>query len=153
MRDKERDVTLYTIGFTKWSAESFFGTLRGAAVRTVLDTRLHRDGQLSGFAKVPDLPYFLDRLAHSEYVALPSLAPAAAMLKSYRAKQLSWDEYARAYRELLEMRRPEREMDPALLDRACLLCSEHLPQHCHRTIAAEYLRDAFAAARIEIVHL
>jgi uncharacterized protein (DUF488 family) len=146
--------TLYTIGFTKTTAEEFFRKLREAGVETVLDTRIHRDGQLSGFAKVPDLPYFLKQLARSEYRPLPQLAPTATLLKAYRDKELRWDEYAHAYRELLEERRPERDIDPALLDHACLLCSEDLPEHCHRRIAAEYLRDAFAATtHIEIVHL
>jgi hypothetical protein len=41
-----------------------------------------------------------------------------------------------------------------VLDGACLLCSEHAPDRCHRRLAAEYLRDAFASAgTIEIVHL
>lgn len=147
-------MTLYTIGFTKTTAEDFFRRLRGAGVRTVLDTRLHRDGQLSGFAKVPDLPYFLRELVRCEYHALPELAPAAELLKAYRDKRLSWDDYAQAYRELLAQRRPEREIDSALLDRGCLLCSEHSAEHCHRRIAAEYLREAFAdRTHIEIVHL
>ncbi|MDB5073533.1 MAG: hypothetical protein JWM87_4644 [Candidatus Eremiobacteraeota bacterium] len=147
-------MTLYTIGFTKTTAEQFFRILRDAGVKAVLDTRLHRDGQLSGFAKVPDLPYFLRQLARSEYKALPELAPAAPLLKAYRDKELSWDQYAHAYRDLLERRRPECEIDSALLDRGCLLCSEHSAEHCHRRIAAEYLRDAFAErAWIEIVHL
>lgn len=147
-------MTLFTIGFTKTTAENFFGRLRGAAVKTVLDVRLHRDGQLAGFAKVPDLPYFLAQLAGSAYEPCPILAPAPALLKAYRDKQLSWDEYARAYRALLVERAPERQIDPAALDRACLLCSEHSADRCHRRIAADYLRDAFApAASIEIVHL
>jgi uncharacterized protein YeaO (DUF488 family) len=147
-------VKLFTIGFTKTTAQDFFRRLRDARVKTVLDTRLHRNGQLSGFAKFPDLPYFLRQLARSEYEALPELAPAAQLLKAYRDKQLSWDEYAHAYRELLEQRRPEREIDSAQLDHGCLLCSEHSAQHCHRRIAAEYLRDMFAeTVRIDVVHL
>jgi uncharacterized protein YeaO (DUF488 family) len=145
---------LYTIGFTRTTAEEFFGKLRAAGVERVIDTRVRRDGQLSGFAKVPDLPYFLDRLAACDYEAVPSLAPTPALLKAYRDKQLTWDEYAQAYRELLQERRPEHDIDVALLDRGCLLCSEHSPERCHRRIAAEYLRDAFAGrAAIGVVHL
>lgn len=147
-------MTLFTIGFTKTTAERFFARLRSAEVRSVLDARLNRGGQLSGFAKWPDLPYFLRHLAGCRYEAPVSLAPAADLLQSYRAKQLSWDEYAFAYRALLEERRPEREIARAALDRACLLCSEHAPDRCHRRIAAEYLRDAFApSSAVEIVHL
>src|SRR4051812_26435606 len=52
-------MTLYTIGFTQSSAESFFGRLTGAGVRTVIDVRLNNTSQLAGFAKARDLPYLL----------------------------------------------------------------------------------------------
>ena len=147
-------MTLFTIGFTKTTAEEFFAKLRDAGVKTVLDARIHRDGQLSGFAKLPDLRYFLTELARSGYEPLTSLAPTASLLKSYRDKELSWEQYAQAYRKLLEERQPDRQIDPALLAHGCLLCSEKSPDKCHRRIAAEYLRDAFADThRIEIVHL
>ena len=147
-------MTLYTIGFTKTTAEQFFGRLRRAEVMTVLDTRLNRGGQLAGFAKVPDLPYFLRELANCGYDAVPALAPADDLIAAYRDRRLDWDAYAAGYRALLRERRPERDLSPAQLDSACLLCSEHAPDRCHRRLAAEYLRDAFApAGTIEIVHL
>ncbi len=143
-----------TIGFTKTTAECFFAKLTDAGVRTVLDTRLRTGGQLSGFAKTPDLPYFLRAVASIGYRHVPELAPTEDLLTLYRAKGLSWDEYAAAYRRLLEARRPERALDVALLDRACLLCSEHTADHCHRRVAAEYLREALGPdLDVEIVHL
>lgn len=145
---------LYTIGFTQTTAEGFFGRLQSAGIARVLDTRIHRDGQLAGFAKVPDLPYFLDRLTGIAYQPVPSLAPTPAMLKSYREKLLSWEGYAESYRDLLRERQPEKEIHASLLDGACLLCSEHTPERCHRRLAAEYLRDTLAGvAEIEIFHL
>jgi len=145
---------LFTVGFTQTTAETFFGKLRDAGIVRVLDTRIHRDGQLSGFAKVPDLPYFLAQLTDSAYQASPSLAPTAAMLKSYRERLLSWEQYAEAYRRLLHERKPEQGLTPAELDRACLLCSELAPSTCHRRLAAEYLQDAFRdCAELEVVHL
>lgn len=145
---------LYTIGFTQTTAEQFFSTLRAAGVSRVLDTRVNRCGQLSGFAKVPDFPYFLAELAAAGYEAVPSLAPMAELLQPYRAKALSWDEYAERYLVLLSERKPERTIDLATLDNACLLCSEHTPQCCHRRLAAEYLREALASrVEIEIIHL
>jgi uncharacterized protein YeaO (DUF488 family) len=69
-------------------------------------------------------------------------------------EELSWDEYAAAYRGLLEERRPERALDAASLDRGCLLCSEHTAEHCQRRLAAEYLREVLAPwVAVEIVHL
>jgi uncharacterized protein (DUF488 family) len=145
---------LFTIGFTQTTAEAFFGKLRDAGVLRVVDTRIHRDGQLSGFAKYPDLPYFLSQLTNSTYEQRIELAPTPAMLKAYRDKQLSWDEYAESYRQLLLDRKPEQNLEFANLQHACLLCSEHKPDKCHRRLAAEYLRDAVSAcADLQIIHL
>jgi uncharacterized protein (DUF488 family) len=147
-------IALTTIGFTRTTAEHFFAKLTDAGVRTVLDTRLRTGGQLSGFAKTPDLPYFLRTVAGIGYRHVPELAPTEDLLDRYRAKALSWDEYAAVYRRLLEERRPERALDVALLDRGCLLCSEHTADHCHRRLAAEYLREALhPKLEIGIVHL
>jgi uncharacterized protein YeaO (DUF488 family) len=102
-------VKLYTIGFTRTTAEEFFAKLRGAGIVRVIDARIRRDGQLSGFAKMPDFEYFLTKLTSSVYQQSPSLRPTPELLKSYRDKALSWDQYAEAYRNLLRERRPERE--------------------------------------------
>jgi uncharacterized protein (DUF488 family) len=53
---------LYTIGFTKKSAEAFFALLESGGVRRLLDIRLHPGGQLAGFTKQDDLAFFLRRL-------------------------------------------------------------------------------------------
>jgi uncharacterized protein (DUF488 family) len=42
-------------------------------------------------------------------------------------------------------------LDPALMDGACLLCSEALPHHCHRRLVAEYLRAKWRG--VEVVDL
>lgn len=145
---------LYTIGFTQTTAENFFGKLRSAGVARLMDTRTRRDGQLSGFAKVPDLLHFLGRLTDCTYQPMPSLAPPSEMLKSYRSKLWTWEQYADLYRGLLRERKPERDIGSAVLDRACLLCSERSSHRCHRRLAAEYLQETFAAeVEIELIHL
>jgi uncharacterized protein (DUF488 family) len=149
-----RTLALSTIGFTRTTAERFFGQLAAAGVRTVLDVRLRTGGQLSGFAKVPDLPFLLRAVAGIGYRHVAELAPTAEMLDRYRADRSGWDRYAAAYRELLEQRRPERALDPELLDHACLLCSEPTAERCHRRLAAEYLREALQPALdLDVVHL
>jgi len=47
---------IFTIGFTKSSAEHFFGRLKKAGVRNILDVRLNNLSQLAGFAKRDDWP-------------------------------------------------------------------------------------------------
>ena len=68
--------TLFTIGFTQKTAEQFFGLLQDAGVQRAIDIRENRVGQLSGFAKYPDIAFFLDRLLGIEYVYEPLLAPS-----------------------------------------------------------------------------
>lgn len=145
---------LYTIGSAQTSAEDFFGKLSDAGVTRLIDTRLHSGGQLSGFAKVPDLLYFLRRLTECAYLPMPSLAPTSAMLQSYRRRLWSWAHYADTYTRLLRERKPERDLGSSVIDNACLLCSEHSPSRCHRRLAAEYLQEVFAAQiTLEVIHL
>ena len=66
---------LYTIGFTRKSAETFFTQLKQSGVRTLIDTRLNNRSQLSGFAKQNDLRYFLSEIGQIDYLHLPLLAP------------------------------------------------------------------------------
>jgi uncharacterized protein (DUF488 family) len=42
---------VFTIGFTRSSAEHFFNRLVSAGVRKVVDVRVHNTSQLAGFAK------------------------------------------------------------------------------------------------------
>ncbi len=41
---------LFTIGFTKKSAEEFFTHLQNAGVRRIVDIRLNNTSQIAGFA-------------------------------------------------------------------------------------------------------
>jgi uncharacterized protein (DUF488 family) len=146
---------LFTIGFTRTSAEHFFARLKQAGVRKLVDVRLNRTSQLAGFAKAGDLAYFTRALCGIETEAMPELAPTAEMLATYRAARAAgaataWPDYTRAFRDLIAERRIEI-LDRDQLDGACLLCSEALPHHCHRRIVAEYLREKWRD--VEVVDL
>src|SRR5260221_11412082 len=75
---------LSTIGFAGKTAQEFFALLKEAGVERLIDIRQNRGGQLSGYAKHPDLPYFLQEIARITYVHEPLLAPAPELLKTYR---------------------------------------------------------------------
>jgi uncharacterized protein (DUF488 family) len=66
---------IFTIGFTKKSAEQFFARLRNPEIRRLIDVRLNNVSQLAGFAKKDDLRFFAKAICAIEYVHLPSLAP------------------------------------------------------------------------------
>jgi uncharacterized protein (DUF488 family) len=138
-----------TIGFTKKSAEQFFAALRGAGVKRVVDVRLNNSGQLAGFTKKDDLAFFLRDILGAGYVHLPLLAPTQEMLDAYKKGGGAWDEYEKRFLDLMEKRRIESELDPAILADGCLLCSEDKPHHCHRRLVAEYLRGRWGDVSIE----
>jgi uncharacterized protein (DUF488 family) len=143
--------TLFTIGFTQKGAERFFTLLTGAGVRRVLDVRLYNRTQLAGFSKGPDLEYFLRVIGGIGYEALPELAPSPELFTFIKKEGGAWDAYAARYVALLRERGVERSLERARFAGACLLCAEHEPRHCHRRLAAEYLRDAWG--NLEIRHL
>ncbi|MFP3605126.1 DUF488 family protein [Paraburkholderia sp. SIMBA_053] len=146
------NIDVSTIGFTNKTAEKFFSLLRGAGVRTLLDVRLNNTSQLAGFAKKADLKFFLSELLGADFVELGDLAPEKGMLRRYQDKEMTWDSYADAYTELIAKRRVESNLDIALFDRGCLLCSEDKPHRCHRRLAVEYLNSRWGN-RLTVSHL
>ena len=143
---------LFTIGFTRSTAEHFFRRLADAGVRRVIDVRLNNTSQLSGFAKLPDLPWFLESIGGIGYRHEPLLAPERDMLDAYRKRKGDWAVYRERFVGLMARRRIEDRLDPEWLDGACLLCSEAQPHHCHRRLAAEYLQRKWDR-RMTIEHL
>lgn len=142
---------LFTIGFTKKNAEDFFTRLQRAGVRRVVDIRLNNTSQLAGFAKADDLKYFLKAIANIDYVHVPALCPTQDILDAFKKSKGSWVDYERSFNHLIESRDISGAVPRELLDRGCLLCSEDTPEHCHRRLVAEYLRDRWDD--VEIVHL
>jgi uncharacterized protein (DUF488 family) len=146
-------VILYTIGFTQKSAQQFFNLLLENGIRRLIDIRINPHGQLSGFARQEDLPYFLKELSGGcQYVYLPLLAPTKEMMNDFREKG-DWEQYVSRFEALMD----ERDI-PAALDRSifesvacCLLCSEATPEHCHRRLVAERLARSWPD--VQIVHL
>jgi uncharacterized protein (DUF488 family) len=127
---------LYTIGFTQKRAEVFFGLLHQYGVQRLVDIRLNPSGQLSGFAKQEDLPYFLSRLANGcQYVHLLELAPTKEILEDYRSG-LSWPDYEQRFQLLMDERRIPGALNQSDFQKlaSCLLCSEAKPEKCHRRL-------------------
>jgi uncharacterized protein (DUF488 family) len=140
---------IYTIGFTKKSAEQFFSLLKKARVGRVLDVRLNNVSQLAGFAKREDLAYFLRQICGAEYVHQPLLAPTQDMLDAYKKHKGSWEEYAPRFLTLMASRQIEDHIERSQFDTpTALLCSESTAEHCHRRLVLEYLREKWGEMRI-----
>ncbi len=144
-------IRIYTIGFTQKSAEQFFAKLINAGVKKIIDARLNNSSQLAGFAKKDDLRFFLKTLGNIDYSHMPVLAPTEDILAEYKKNKGDWTTYEKKFLTLMAERRIENIVIPAELDQTCLLCSEHLPEHCHRRLVAEYLKGKWG--NVEIVHL
>ena len=144
-------IRLFTIGFTKKSAEQLFTLLTKAGVLRVLDVRLNNTSQLAGFAKRDDLRYLLRAIAGIDYVHLPDLTPTADILDAYKKAKGPWSAYEPKFLDLIRDRRIEATLQRELFDRGCLLCSEDRPEQCHRRLVAEYLAEKWGG--VEIVHL
>jgi uncharacterized protein (DUF488 family) len=140
-----------TIGFTRTTAETFFRRISGTGLRRLVDVRLHNRSQLAGFAKQPDLTFFLQELCEVECIEEPLLAPADEAFSAYRSKEIDWDGYASRYIATIKERRIEETLAPLFSDGAVLLCSEAEPDRCHRRLAAEYL--AMCWQDVSITHL
>ncbi len=144
-------MTIYTIGFTKKSARSFFTKLQLSGAKRLVDVRLNNVSQLAGFAKRDDLQFFLESLCQMQYIHIPALAPTQDMLDAYKKKKGDWTIYEAKFLSLMEQRRIETTVSEAQMAEACLLCSEDTPEHCHRRLVAEYLRNKWHG--VEIRHI
>ena len=144
-------VRLFTIGFTKKSAEQFFTMLSKAGVKRVIDIRLHNVSQLAGFAKRDDLRFFLGAICGIDYLHMTELAPTQDILDRYKKKGGGWAAYEKDFLKLISDRRIEQKVSEELFHHGCLLCGEEAPDHCHRRLVAEYLREKWGG--LEIIHL
>jgi uncharacterized protein (DUF488 family) len=143
---------VYSIGFTQKAAEQFFGLLKERGIRRLLDVRLNNVSQLAGFAKREDLKYFLHEICDADYLYEPLLAPTQEILDAYKKKKGIWQEYERQFLSLMADREIEKKLDRALFSTpTVLLCSEPEPNHCHRRLVLEYLRDKWG--NLDIHHL
>lgn len=143
---------VFTIGFTKTSAERFFDRVKNAGVKSVLDVRLHNTSQLAGFAKSDDLAFFLKNICGARYEHYPMLAPTDDILKAFKKDKGDWFTYETAFMTLLQRRQIENIISPEELVDGCLLCSEDKPHHCHRRLVCDYLNAKWGGI-LKVRHL
>jgi uncharacterized protein (DUF488 family) len=116
-----------------------------------VDVRLNNVSQLAGFAKKEDLKYFLRTICGMEYLHLAELAPTQEMLDTYKKEKGDWAVYEGKFLDLMRARAVEKTVSREMLNESCLLCSEEKPEHCHRRLVVEYLREQWG--NVEAIHL
>lgn len=134
-------MTIYTIGFTHKTARKFFNLLVKNKVELLVDIRLNNSSQLAGFTKSADLEYFLDVIGKIAYLHYPLFAPTKELLKDFQAKKITWEQYKSEFESLLKTRNTLNDYKKQIgsYKSICLLCSEEKPEHCHRSLVAQYL--------------
>jgi len=142
---------VHTIGYEGHDSETFIWLLQKAGTRVLVDVRRSARSRNRGFAKSA-LEGFL-AAAGIEYVHRPELGvdPELRMalketgdFAAYRRKYLGHlrrqtDSLDRLYRLMVEQR-------------CCLMCVEHDPQRCHRSVLADHL-STMNGESISIRHL
>ena len=142
---------IYTIGFSKKSAQKFFSLLAQTTANKLIDIRLNNASQLAGFTKSKDLASFLEKILNWKYVYNPLLAPTKNLLHNYQKKEITWNDYEIEYLRIIEQRSILSIIKENEIINGVLLCSEDRPEQCHRRLLAEYLKRNWE--NIEIIHL
>ena len=145
-------ITLYTIGFTKKSAEQFFELLKQNGVKQLVDVRISNTSQLAGFAKGKDLDYFVRQICHIPYKHVADFAPTKHLLDRWHKQEVTWAEYEEIYTMMLKERDIIRKHGVKQFDGSCFLCSEEMPEQSHRRLLAEYMQK-HSVEEVKIVHL
>lgn len=147
---------LFTIGFTKKSANEFFTILRNNKVRNLVDIRLNNSSQLAGFSKGEDLKFFLEEFCAINYYHDLNFAPTKEILVDYKNKKINWNDYEELFNNLLLQRKINNwliEHYKLNFESVCFLCSEEKADKCHRRLISEYIARTYPELNLEIVHL
>ena len=154
-KKNEPPAKIFTIGFTKKSAENFFYLLELHRITHLIDVRLHHNNFHAGFTKSPDLKFFLRRICGIEYRHDSKFVPDGETLKLYREQLISWEDYVENFARQMKARHIESHILRNYSDspefRYCLLCAEVSAAKCHRRLVAEKFAEVFDG--MEIVHL
>jgi len=143
---------IFSIGFTRKTAEEFFGILRVNKIDCLVDIRRNPNGQLSRFAFEQDLPFFLNRLVDGcEYVHRVDLAPQEELIKEVRTKGSAMSKDYRLFEKEFNQYLIEESDIGNFVERfgkyqnVVLLCSEPTTEKCHRRLVCDMLLSRFGS--------
>ena len=142
---------VFTIGYAKKSAQTFFEHIKSNHIDVLIDVRLYNSSQLAGFSKSRDLQYFLREICDCDYIWAVEFAPTSELLEGYKSGDVKWDQYEKTYNELLDTRGGLDFFKDFYGKRVCLLCAEATPQRCHRRLLAEKIAGVYA--NVSVTHL
>ena len=130
---------------------SFLAALTAADVQLLVDVRAVSSSRRPGFSKTKLAANLAE--AGIDYLHLRALGTPAEGRAAARAGR--YDELARVYDEQLATPEAQAQLEDLIEivragRRACLLCFEANPEHCHRSMVAAAVKQALP---LRIVHL
>lgn len=143
---------IWTIGYEGTSAERFVDALRASGVELLVDVRAVASSRRPGFAKsrlAANVEAAGMRYLHLRDLGTPADGRAAARAGRHQemrrvfAAHLATERARDALAQLADIVRGGT--------RACLLCFEADPAHCHRSLIVDALVDAVPS--LDVVHL
>ena len=152
MPKNERAAPVATIGYEDATVPRFLDALREAGVDLLVDVRAVASSRKPGFAK--------SKLAANvggagiEYLHLRGLGTPAEGRAAARAGR--HEEMHRIFHEHMETLEAQEQLH-ALAEilrsgrRACLLCLEADPAHCHRTLVAQALQELVPVKVVDLM--
>ncbi|MDR0967625.1 MAG: DUF488 domain-containing protein [Rickettsiales bacterium] len=139
---------LFTIGFAGKSEQQFWDLLAASGVQKIIDIRLWRAARFVPWANEENL--YSAAVAHKIFYAVMSeLAPTKELLNDYKNGAVLWMEYEQVFNKILATRQVEKLFFGSDLENVCFLCTEKLPDYCHRRLVAEYLARHFDNLEIQ----
>lgn len=143
---------LLTTGYAGHTPNSFVGKLLEHAVDVVVDVRENPVSRKKGFSRVKLSEFLADH--GIEYIHIRELGVPANLRHELRDGECGLDEYFTDFREYLQTQ--DNVLDGlyrmATRKTCCLICLEHLPEDCHRSVVADVVASR-NGHKIEIRHV
>jgi uncharacterized protein (DUF488 family) len=143
---------LLTIGYAGHSLESFLSTLRLHDVRTVVDVRQNPISRKKGFSRSALAMYLATKKI--KYIHESKLGVPIELRNQLKKGVLTLTSYLNDFRDYLTNHGDTLDQiyNLAVQEHCCLLCAEHLPEECHRSVVAEFVVNRNGHC-LEVVHV
>ncbi len=142
---------LFTMGYEGTTIDTFIGNLQAKRIDCVLDIRALPLSRKPGFSKTK----LAERLslAGVRYIHLAELGTP----KNIRDKLKSTRDYSTFFKKMERYLAGKKETiefayNHVMNSRCCLMCFEHLANHCHRKIVAEKIKTTNGDV-LQITHI